>query len=399
MAYFGTISSKVDTMATLLVIIYIAFISLGLPDSVLGAAWPVMHLDLGAGISQAGLISMTICACTIISSLMSQRLVARFKTHGVTTISIALTAIALFGFSRATALWNLILLAIPLGLGAGSIDAALNNYVALHFKAKHMSFLHCFWGVGTLFGPFLVSGLISNGGTWRNAYMIIAAVQAVIMVIVLFSAKKWKKENTDNKEAEKEEVKIYKTKELVRIKGVPFALLAFTLYCGFENTAMLWSASFMVYGKGFTAAEGASLAAMVFMGITAGRFINGFASSRFDDKTLILTGQIITVIATIALIFANSIILCFIGLFLMGMGFGPTYPCMIHQTVYYYDRKYSQGIIGLQMASAYVGSTLVPPLYGLIAGKTTQNLLPIWILALLIIQIFCTSMKNKYSNR
>ena len=379
-------------MTTLLVIIYIAFISLGLPDSVLGAAWPVMHLDLGAGLSQAGFISMTICAGTIISSLLSQRLIARFKTHGVTTLSIALTALSLYGFSIATSFWNLILLAIPLGLGAGSIDAALNNFVALHFKAKHMSFLHCFWGVGTIAGPFLISHLISQGGSWRSAYLIIASIQACIMLLVLFSAKKWKLKGEEKEE--EGERKIYPAKELIKVKGVPFALLAFTLYCGYENTAMLWSASFMVYGKGFSPAEGASLAAMVFMGITTGRFLNGFASSKFDDYTLIITGQLITLAAVISLFFVNSLLFAYIALFVMGMGFGPCYPYMIHQTVYYYNRKYSQGIIGLQMASAYVGSTLMPPLYGLIAGKTTQKLFPLWILVLLLIQIFCIVMKK-----
>lgn len=385
-------------MTLLLCVIYIAFISLGLPDSLLGAAWPVMHSDIGASLSQAGLISMTICIGTFISALSSQHLIAKAGTRGVTAVSTLITALSLFLISLAPSLPFVILCAIPLGLGAGSIDAALNNYVALHFKASHMSFLHCCWGIGTIVGPSLISYLITGGGSWRSAYLIVSLIQCTIALLLFLSFPLWKKvERIEGAtEEESNEKEIVPTSKLIRIRGVIFALLSFTLYCGFENSAMLWSASYMVYAKGFTAAEGASLASMVFLGITTGRLINGFAASRFSDNVLIRTGQALALFAIVLLLLPlDSILLSYISLFLLGVGFGPMYPCMIHQTVYYYDRRYSQGIIGLQMASAYIGSSFLPPLYGLIAGKLSHDIFPFWILILLLLMTGTITMKNR----
>lgn len=389
-------------MILLLCVIYLAFISLGLPDSLTGAAWPVMYSDIGAGVSQAGLISMTTCMGTFISALVSQRLIAKAGTKTVTAVSTLLTALALFGISRAPSLPFVILCAVPLGLGAGSIDAALNNYVALHFKAKHMSFLHCCWGVGTIVGPFLISALITGGSSWRWAYVIVAALQGTIAFILFASFPLWNKaQKTEEEEAstETEQNEIVPLTKIIRIRGVIYALLSFFLYCGFENSAMLWSASYMVFGKGFSAAQGASLASMVFLGMTAGRFINGLLASSFSDKILIRTGQLITLLAVILLLLpVQNIYLAYVSLFLLGIGFGPIYPCMIHQTVYYYDRKYSQGIIGMQMASAYVGSSFMPPLYGFLAGHIGHQAFPFWVLILLIFMIFTITMKNRMAD-
>ncbi len=381
----------------LLAIIYLAFISLGLPDSILGASWPVMHLELGAELEQAGLISMTIAAGTIVSSLLSQRLVAKLKTYGVTTLCIGVTALFLFLFSRATSIYQLLLFAFPLGLGAGSIDAALNNYVALHYKAKHMNFLHCFWGVGTIVGPAILTALITTGGSWKNAYLYVSMVQTAIMVIVALSLPLWKKmdKGVDSSEKQEKQIRIYSTKELLRVRGVPAALIAYLAYCGYEATAFLWSASYMVYGKGFSAAEGASLAGITYLGITAGRFVNGFLASKFNDKTLIRMGQVEALIALLVLMFIPGKITAYLGLFFLGFGAGPIYPCLMHETVEYFDVKYSQGIIGLQMAAAYIGSTFCPPLYGLIANATTLKLLPFFVLILYVIQVIATEAKNR----
>lgn len=387
-------------MTLLLCVIYIAFISLGLPDSLLGAAWPVMYSDIGAGVSQAGLISMTVCMGTIVSALFSQRLIAKAGTKVVTAVSTLMTALALFGISRAPSLPVVLLCAIPLGLGAGSIDAALNNYVALHFKANHMSFLHCCWGIGTIVGPSLISTLITGGSSWRWAYVIVSCAQCTIALILFASFPLWNKAQKLEEESSTEEEKneILPLTKVIRIRGVIFALLSFLLYCGFENSAMLWSASFMVFGKGFTAAEGAALASMVFLGMTTGRFINGLVAGIFSDKVLIRIGQAITLLAVILLLLpVRNLYLAYISLFLLGTGFGPIYPCMIHQTVYYYDRRYSQAIIGLQMASAYVGSSFMPPLYGLLSSRVGHQAFPYWVLILLILMIITITLKNRMS--
>lgn len=366
----------------LLAVIYIAFISLGLPDSMTGSVWPVMHLTFSVPLESAGLISMVTCLGTILSSLLSGKLTRKFSTWQITTASIILTSVSLFLISRTTAFWQVILLALPLGLGGGSIDAALNNFVALHYKKKQLSFLHGFWGIGTLVGPVLISALLTEGRSWRNAYSSVSAIQLIIFLIVLASYPLWKLySGSPETKAESGKEKISYL-DVLRVKGVPFAIVSFLIYCAFENSTMLWAASYMVYDKGFDAASAASLSGMVFLGLTAGRILNGLFGDLFQDRHIIRFSLVFITVSAILLIFQDTLIMCYICLFLLGMGFGPIFPVMIHETVLYYDKKYSQTIIGLQMAFAYMGCTLLPPVYGLIATGISQSALPFFVLIL-----------------
>ncbi|MGN0906819.1 MAG: MFS transporter [Bullifex sp.] len=383
----------------LLAVIYIAFISLGLPDSMTGSVWPVMHLTFGVQLEAAGLISMVTCCGTIISALLSGKLTRKFSTWQITVVSIVLTSVSLFLISRTTAFWQVMLLAFPLGLGGGSIDAALNNFVALHYRKKQLSFLHGFWGIGTLVGPVVISALLTHGSSWRNAYSSVSLIQFVIFLIVLLSLPLWKIFSDRDDDGEQSEDLKVKYSDVLRIKGVPFAVLSFMLYCAFENSAMLWSASYMVYDKGFDPAIGASLSGMVFLGITSARILNGLFGDYFQDRYIIRFSIVFITLSAISLIFTSSLPLCYASLFMLGMGFGPIFPVMIHETVLYYDRKHSQTVIGLQMAAAYTGSTLFPPLYGLIASNISQSALPFFILTLNAILALTVTMKHREAEK
>ena len=370
----------------LLVIIYLAFISLGLPDSLLGSAWPTIYPQFNVPVSYAGIISFIISLGTIVSSLNSDRLTRKLGTGKVTAFSVALTAIALFGFSISGSFISLCLWAIPYGLGAGSVDAALNNYVALHYKSKHMSWLHCMWGVGASTGPYIMGYVMTNGGTWNGGYRVISIIQVVLTAIILFSLPLWKTTTSEQKEETK--AKALTLKEIFAIKGVPQILLCFFCYCALENTTGLWASSYLTIYKGVSAETAATYASLFYIGITIGRGISGFITFKLNDEQMIRLGQVLVGLGAITILLPFSATVSFIGFILVGLGCAPIYPSIIHSTPEHFGAENSQAIIGIQMAFAYIGSCVMPPLFGIIAEHITVALLPYYqliVLALMII--------------
>lgn len=367
----------------LLALIYLAFISLGLPDSLLGSAWPLMHLEMGVPISYMGIITMLISGGTIVSSLMSDRLSRKFGTKILTVASVFLTVIALFGFSFANNFSMLIVFAIPYGIGAGAIDAALNNYVALHYKAKHMSWLHCFWGVGTIVSPF-VMGYALTSSTWNNGYRIVGFMQLVIGIILLLTLPVWKV-NEDVVSTTSEDVGLFKA---LRIKGVPFLLLGFLAYCAAETTTMQWASTYFVEVKGISIERAASFASLFYIGITAGRFISGFITDKLGDRKMILLGSSVLIVGILTLaIPSSSYELAFASFIIIGLGCAPIYPCIIHSTPYNFGAKNSGAIIGIQMASAYLGATFMPPIFGVLGNASTFAIMPLYLLVFVLLML------------
>ena len=370
----------------LILIIYLAFISLGLPDSLLGAAWPIMHQDVEASISFMGILSMIVSGGTIISSLLSDKLTHKFGTSKVTTFSVFLTAIALLGFSYSNSVWMLILFSIPYGFGAGAIDAALNNYVAIHYSSKHMSWLHCFWGVGTIISPFVMSYALTNF-SWSAGYKIIAILQLIIGFILLITLPIWKVNSPINTDENSNSTSIALSKA-VKIKGVPSLLIGFFAYCAAECTAMGWSCTYLVKAKGMDEPTAAAYASLFFIGMTIGRFIGGFFMDKLGDKKMIILGSgIIAFGLTFLLIPSSDNILSLIGLIIIGLGCAPIYPCIIHSTPYNFGAEHSGSIIGIQMASAYLGATVAPPIFGLISEIVGFEIFPIYLLLFFVVML------------
>ena len=372
-------------------IIYIAFISLGLPDSMLGAAWPMMYADLNVPISYAGFISMTVCGGTVVSSIMYSRLARRIPTGIVTAVSVAMTALALMGFSFASSFPMIIALAVILGLGAGAVDAGLNNYVAIHFKARAMSFLHASWGIGTTVGPFLLSYLISIGLGWQEGYRILSTVQFIICIMLFASLPLWKK--AENAEKGDTTAPVPEYRRFCKGAVIP-AILAFFAYCSMENTAMIWSATFLVEARGFSESLAAVSAGVLFWGMTAGRLFSGFISDRLGDRKMLAIGETASLIAILLIAFIPGK-LSVAALFLLGFGFGPIYPSMIHQTPEYFGVERSSEIMGLEMASAYVGSMFMPPVFGLIGRRISMDVFPLFALFFLILHTAAIILKRR----
>lgn len=370
---------------SLLAIIYLAFISLGLPDSLLGAAWPAMYPEFSVPVSFAGIISMIIAAGTIISSLQSDRMTRWLGTGKVTVISVFMTAVALFGFSITKSFWLLCLWAIPYGLGAGSIDAALNNYVALHYKSRHMSWLHCMWGIGATVGPYLMGYSLSGGQGWNAGYRYIGTIQIVLTAILLFSLPLWKERSTDFMVSDEVTNKALSLKKIFKIPGAKEVMVCFFSYCALEQTTILWASSYLTLYKGISAVTAASFASVFFIGITVGRALCGFITMKLNDTQMIRLGQILIAIGIVALLLPGSQIISLIGLSLVGLGCAPVYPSIIHSTPDHFGTDRSQAVIGVQMASAYVGTCFMPPLFGIIANTITVALLPVSLLVLLVL--------------
>lgn len=372
----------------LLVIIYIAFISLGLPDSLLGSAWPVMYKQFDVPLSHAGILSMIIAGGTIISSLMSNRLTRKFGAALVTAISVMMTAAALLGFSFSGSFISLCLWAVPYGLGAGAVDAALNNYVALHYTSRHMSWLHCFWGVGASVSPYIMSYSLMNEWGWNTGYSWVAGIQIVLTVILFLSLPLWKRKSIGSNGNEVPEAAL-SLRQTLKIKGVKFILLTFFGYCALESTTGLWASSFLVQHRGIDTETAARFASLFFLGITFGRFISGFVAEKVGDKRLIRFG-IITIMTGILMIGFpvgfNGLAL--LGLVVIGFGCAPVYPSIIHSTPSNFGKENSQAIIGIQMASAYLGSTFMPPLFGLIAEYINIGAYPIYLMFFAVLMIF-----------
>ena len=395
----------------LLAIIYLAFISLGLPDSLLGSAWPTMYIQFDVPISYAGIISMIIAGGTIISSLQSERLTKWLGTGKVTAISVAATAVALFGFSFSHSFWALCLWAIPYGLGAGSVDASLNNYVALHYESRHMSWLHCMWGVGATAGPYIMGIALSMGQGWNMGYRYIGIIQVVLTAILFFSIPLWKGrkspvknlQNTGTEQllgnasekAGATSEKALSLREILKIAGAKEVMICFFCYCALEQTAGLWASSYLTLHKGVSSETAAIFASLFYIGITVGRAISGFITMKLNDIQMIRLGQGIIVAGIVAMILPGSNILAMAGLVLIGLGCAPIYPCVIHSTPAHFGADKSQAIIGVQMAFAYIGTMLMPPLFGMIARGISVALLPFYLFAILVVMIIMHELLTK----
>lgn len=365
----------------LLAVIYLAFIGLGLPDSLLGAAWPMIYPQFGVPVSSMGLISMIISAGTILSSLNSSRLTRALGAGKVTLLSTVLTALALLGFGMSRSLWQLCFWAVPYGLGAGSVDAALNNYVALHYASRHMSWLHCMWGVGTIIGPSLMSAALTGGHGWSGGYLLTALVQGLIVAVLLLSLPLWGRPTSGN--GSETETAALSLREVLAIPGAKEVMLCFFGYCALESTAGLWAASYLTLARDIPAETAAGFAALFYLGITAGRAVSGWIAPRLGDDGMIRLGLWGIGLGLAALLLPGPAAVSLAGLVIIGLGCAPIYPSIIHSTPAHFGAHRSQAVIGVQMASAYVGSMAMPPLFGLMARQITPALFPFYLLVLL----------------
>jgi len=393
----------------LLIVIYIAFISLGLPDALLGVAWPIMQVDYNVPVGLAGLVSMVASVNTIISSVLSGRVLKRFGTGRVTFVSVLMTATALLGFSFAPNFIWLVLLAIPLGLGAGSVDAGLNDYVSRNYAASHMNWLHSFWGLGAMSGPIIISQFISDNGSWRNGYLTVAILQFSLVIALFFTLPLWKKVaastakmETDDSSSESSPDSSDRSGGILsplRIKGVTPVLIVFFLYCGIEWTVGLWGSSFLVRVKGVDVATAAIWVSIYFGSITFGRFINGFVAMRLSSKTIIRSGELSILAGVLALLLPLPDIASMIGFILIGLGCAPIFPTMLHDTPERFGDEDSQNIMGFQMAVAYIGTSVLPPLFGVIASVTTFEIFSFILLGDIVIMLFSSEQVNAFMSR
>ena len=380
----------------LLAVIYLSFISLGLPDSLLGSAWPTIYQEFQVPVSYAGIISMIISVGTIVSSLQSDRLTKKLGTGKVTAFSVLTTAVALWGFSISTNYWMLILWAIPYGLGAGSVDASINNYVALHYKSYHMSWLHCMWGLGASAGPYIMSFALAHGHGWNMGYRYISFIQIGLTAIIMISLPLWKNRNGENaveavverndeKSLGNEPERALTIKEIFSIPGAKQVMLMFFGYCALEQTAGLWASSYMVLKYGISLELAASYGSLFFVGITVGRAVSGFITMKLNDNQMIRLGIGIIFVGIVLMCLPMSHEVALAGLIIVGLGCAPVYPCVIHSTPDNFGADKSQAIVGVQMASAYTGNVIMPPLFGLIANHISAALFPVYLLAILVL--------------
>ena len=386
----------------LLAVIYMAFISLGLPDSLLGAAWPSMYTEFGVPLSYAGVDSMIIAFGTIVSSLQSDRMTRKLGTGMVTAISVAMTAMALFGFSFSHSFIALCLWAIPYGLGAGSVDASLNNYVALHYESRHMSWLHCMWGVGATLGPYIMGYALTGGQSWNAGYRYIGIIQVFLTAILLLSLPLWLKRTAVNcgetdadTSVDKKSGKALSLREIFSIPGAKEVMLCFFCYCALEQTTGLWASSYLNIYRGISPETAARYAALFYIGITIGRAISGFITMKLNDKQMIRMGQVIITIGLVMMLLPFSQNLSLFGLIVIGLGCAPIYPCIIHSTPAHFGADKSQAIIGVQMACAYIGTCLMPPVFGLIANYISVALLPVFLFVFLILMVVMHERLNR----
>lgn len=391
----------------LLLIIYLSFISLGLPDALLGSAWPIMHEELKVPLSYSGSVYMLISCCTILSSLKSESLNRRFGTGKITAFSVLLTALAIFGFSMSRSFYMLLLFAIPYGLGAGSVDAALNHYVALHYSSRHMNWLHCMWGIGASIGPYIMGFVLQRGYSWSKGYLLIGILQAGLTFLLFLSLGLWKEKEEDMNDLVKVEMhegaegkKAMSFREILRIPGAKECIASFFFYCAIEQTIGLWSGSFMVYSLRIDAKLAASLVALFYFGITFGRFMAGIFSAKWKDEELILGGIAILFLGIVLLFPAGLFsgkrlfgmelrqIFVVLSLLFMGLGCAPIYPAIIHSTPYNFGAENTSALIGKQMASAYIGSLSLPPVFGVLAKNFGTELFPFYAVVLGIAMLY-----------
>ena len=383
----------------LLFIIYLSFISLGLPDAVLGAAWPIIHEEFGVPISFSGSIYMLISCCTILSSLKSESLRLRFGTGKITAFSVLLTAVAIFGFSISPSLSVMLFFAIPYGLGAGSVDAALNHYVAVHYSGRSMNWLHCMWGIGAALGPYILGFVLQRGESWRSGYLVLSMIQAALTIVLFLSLGLWGKEEKKEKTEEKKTPMSFR--QILSITGAKECLVSFFLYCAIEQTLGLWSGSFMVYSLKIEAKLAASFVALFYFGITFGRFLAGILAAKWQDEALILGGCGILFLGLV-LLFCSMVpgqevklfgmelrqLLVICALLLSGLGCAPIYPAIIHSTPRNFGAENTSALIGKQMAAAYIGSMSFPPFFGVLAKIFGTGLFPFFSAVLFFGMLF-----------
>lgn len=376
----------------LLALIYLAFISLGLPDSLLGSGWPVMHAELGVPVSYMGVVSMVISGGTIVSSLLSDKLTRKLGTGGVTAASVLLTVLGLFGFSFSTKFWMLLAFAVPYGLGAGAIDAALNNYVALHYKARHMSWLHCFWGVGTIIGPMILSAVLRVGGSWRMGYRAVGLMQCAVSALLFATLGMWKRSDIQQEEREAKTLGVL---DVLRLPGAKAGMMTFFGYCAVESTLGLWGATYISQVRGVSEATAASFGAMFYIGITVGRAASGFMAMKLLPKQMVRLGQALLVLGCVLMMIPAGSTLSGIGLVVCGLGCAPIYPNIIQDTPVNYGAENSQAAIGVQMAFAYVGSTFLPSIFGALAGVGGYGWMPYFAMGICAMMAVLFNIQKK----
>ena len=383
----------------LLALIYICFISLGLPDSLLGSAWPVLHADISAPISYAGIISMIVSALMIVSTLISPKAVKHFGAGAITAASITMTAIALFGYSVSNSFSMLVLWSIPYGLGAGGVDSVLNNYVALHYKPQHMSWLHCFWGVGASISPYIMSFALIKLDSWNRGYLIVSLIQMALSTIVFISIPLWKRnaeeQSLGNAPAESKPMSFG---QIFRVPGAVPCFITFFGYCALEVSASLWASTYLVETRGIEPEVASGLASFFYIGITLGRAVNGFLAMKFSDRTLIRMGMGIITLGVL-LMFLPFGAASLAGFLIIGIGCAPVYPCIVHMTPDLFGRDRSQSMMSVQLAFAYLGFCIVPPLFGLIADYISISLLPVFLAILLAMMILMHEVVVKKTSK
>ena len=390
-------------MATLfLIVIYAAFISLGLPDGLLGVAWPVMQVEYAVPFGSAGFVSMIVSGGTIVSSLISGRVLKRFGTGRVTAVSVLMTALALFGFSQSPGFVWLLLLAIPLGLGAGSVDSGLNDYVAKHYAARHMSWLHCFWGIGAMSGPLLISQLMTRGESWRSGYLTVSVIQFGLVALLFATLPVWDKvaKSSGHQAASAGDEPHSAPKRGVfyplQVRGVKAVLIIFLFYCGVEATMGLWGSSFLVKVKGLDAATAASWVSLFYGSITAGRFISGFITMRVTSEALIRAGLVTVLAGVVLLLLPLPAVFSLVSFILIGLGCAPIFPSMLHETPARFGREDAASIMGFQMAVAYSGTTLLPPIFGFVASNSTFAIMPFLLLVYSVVMLVNSERVNRF---
>ena len=391
-------------MVFLLIVIYIAFIGLGVPDSLIGSAWPAIHTEMNVPVEAVSILTFIISGCTVLSSMFSAGILNKLGTAKVTAFSTAMTAAALFGFSVAPSFWFMIPLAVLLGLGAGAIDSGLNNYVALHCKASHMNFLHCFYGVGVTLSPYLMSQALSNVG-WRGGYRYAFYVQAVITVLLIVSLPLWKK-TSSTQQAEEEKgvnltlLQMAKKREVRQVWIIMLTTNAIEYACG------VWGSTYLVTEKGFETKHGALALTVYYAGMSIGRFVSGLLSEKISTWKRIGIGVAVLAPAIAIMLLPLPGAVTVVGLFLVGWGNGAIYPNMIHLTPHNFGKEVSQSIMGSQIAFAYIGVMLAPPTVSLISGLFGIKVYPVllavlYLIMIITLKLFINRLKkqNRYDTK
>ena len=382
-------------MTLLLCIIYLGFVALGLPDSLFGAAWPILQTQMNVPLAWAGFVTMTISGGTILASLLSDRLTFRFGAAKVTACSVVATAVALLGFSKATQFWMLVAWAVPLGLGAGAVDAALNNFVALHFSSKHMSWLHCFWGLGASVSPYIMGFFLSRELRWDRGYLTVGLIQLALSIVLFASLPLWKK--TAALETQEEVRTAPKTlRQIAALPGIFYVLFGFFAYCAIEAIAFTWTSTYLVNARALAPESAARFASLFYLGMTVSRFVTGFVADRLGDKKMIRCGYYVVFAGLLLVVLPfSSSLPCLAGLVIAGFGCGPVYPAVIHATPTVFGKENSQAVVGVQMASAYCGSTFMPPVFGWVADACGIGLFPFALILFALVGFTLTELLNR----